>query len=76
MVKDQDKDKLAALHASIFNVTNEVLNSISMGSAFLVVCTIMYLRINKKILANRVSFRLQNYDSTTYMFFAAFQVKR
>ncbi len=76
MVKDQDKDKLAALHASIFNVTNEVLNSISMGSAFLVVCTIMYLRINKKILANRVSFRLQTYVSTTDMFFAAFQVKR
>ncbi|CAG8616254.1 5619_t:CDS:2 [Funneliformis mosseae] len=74
MVKDQDKDEHAALNSLIFNITNEVLNSISMVSAFFVVCTISYLRINRKSLANRVSFRLQAYVSLTDLLFSAFQI--
>ncbi|CAI2181082.1 16047_t:CDS:2 [Funneliformis geosporum] len=74
MVKDQDKDERAAFNSFIFNTTNEVLNSISIVSACFVVCTISYLRINRKSLANRVSFRLQAYVSMTDLLFSAFQI--
>jgi hypothetical protein len=74
MVKDQFIKSEAARNAMIYNITNEVVNSISMTSALLVVCAISYLRIKHKNISNRVSLRLQTYVSITDMFFAAFQV--
>jgi hypothetical protein len=75
MVKDQAVTDEGHRRALIFNITNEVLNSISMTSALLVICAITYLRIKHKNISNRVSLRLQTYVSITDMFFAAFQVK-
>ena len=75
MVKNQEIDTEAYHRSLIFKYTNEVLNSVSMTAAFLVICAISYLRIKHKGISNRVSLRLQTYVSITDMFFAAFQVK-
>ncbi|CAB4487442.1 hypothetical protein RhiirA1_496295 [Rhizophagus irregularis] len=74
MVKDQFTESKAAYEGLVFKNTSEILNSISMFSAFLVVCMVIYLRKKHKKVSNRVSLRLQSYVSTVDMFFAAFQI--
>lgn len=76
MVKDQFTESKAAYEGLLFKKTSEILNSISMSSAFLVICMVIYLRKKHKKVSNRVSLRLQTYVSTADMFFAAFQVRR
>ena len=75
MVKNQTTTAEGARESLLFREINEILNSISMASAFLVICAIIYLRKKHKKVSNRVSLRLQSYVSTTDMFFAAFQVR-
>jgi hypothetical protein len=76
MVKNQFTESKAAYEGLIFKQTSEILNSISMICAFLVICAVIYLRKRHKKVSNRVSLRLQTYVSTVDMFFAAFQVRR